>query len=60
MTAFDLQCTANPIAFLVEQAGGRASDGKADILDITPTSYHMRVPFIFGSTDEVDSYHSEQ
>lgn len=51
---------ANPIAFLVEQAGGRASDGKADILDITPTSYHMRVPFIFGSTDEVDSYHSEQ
>ena len=51
---------ANPIAFLVEQAEGRASDGKIDILDITPTSYHMRVPLIFGSADEVDSYHSEQ
>ncbi len=51
---------ANPIAFLVEQAGGRAMDGKIDILDIAPTSHHMRVPLIFGSADEVDSYHSEQ
>ena len=51
---------ANPIAFLVEQAGGLASDGNTAILDIVPEGYHMRVPFIFGSADEVDSYHSEQ
>ena len=51
---------ANPIAFLVEQAEGRATNGKTDILDITPTSFHMRVPLIFGSADEVDSYHSDQ
>ena len=51
---------ANPIALLIEQAGGRASDGTQAILDIVPTGYHMRVPFIFGSADEVDSYHSQQ
>ena len=51
---------ANPIALLIEQAGGRASDGTKAILDIVPTGYHMRVPFIFGSADEVDSYHSQQ
>ena len=45
---------ANPIAYLVEQAGGKASDGQRNILDIQPESYHMRIPFIFGSRDEVD------
>lgn len=45
---------ANPIAFLVEAAGGRASDGTTDILDIPPTQLHQRVPFIFGSTNSVD------
>ena len=51
---------ANPIAFLIEQAGGLASDGNTAILDIVPDGYHMRVPFIFGSADEVDTYQSQQ
>ncbi len=45
---------AHPVAFLVEQAGGRASDGKQDIMDIIPQSFHQRVPLIFGSSEEVD------
>lgn len=39
----------NPIAFLVEQAGGMASDGKRRILDLKPTELHQRVPFFVGS-----------
>ncbi|WP_224745850.1 class 1 fructose-bisphosphatase [Neiella litorisoli] len=39
----------NPIAFLAEQAGGIASDGRQRILDIEPTSLHQRVPFFAGS-----------
>ncbi|ORA26954.1 class 1 fructose-bisphosphatase [Mycobacterium aquaticum] len=53
---------ANPIAFLVEQAGGLASTGRERILDVQPTDLHQRVPFIFGSRDEVErivSYHVE-
>lgn len=50
---------ANPIAFLVEQAGGYARDGETAILDIIPDSYHMRVPLIFGSADEVDTYRQQ-
>jgi fructose-1,6-bisphosphatase I len=45
---------AAPMAFLAEQAGGRATDGTRDILDITPTAVHQRVPLVFGSVDEVD------
>jgi fructose-1,6-bisphosphatase I len=45
---------ANPIAFLIEQAGGKATDGKANILDILPTGLHQRTPLIFGSADEID------
>jgi fructose-1,6-bisphosphatase I len=44
---------AAPIAFIVEQAGGRASTGRGRILDIVPTSLHERVPLIFGSDDAV-------
>ena len=44
----------NPIAFLAEQAGGKASDGKQRILDIRPQSLHQRVPFIVGSKNMVD------
>jgi fructose-1,6-bisphosphatase I len=40
----------NPIAYLVEQAGGRASDGHQRILDIVPTELHQRTPFFVGST----------
>lgn len=45
---------ANPIAFLIEQAGGKAMDGKSDILDIAPGALHQRTPLIFGSADEID------
>ena len=45
---------ANPIAFLIEQAGGKAFDGYTRILDIVPTGIHQRTPLIFGSSDEVD------
>lgn len=44
----------NPIAFLAEQAGGKASDGYQRILDIKPTELHQRVPFFVGSTKMVD------
>ncbi|GAB3001286.1 class 1 fructose-bisphosphatase [Mycobacterium bourgelatii] len=45
---------ANPIAFLVEQAGGSASTGRKRLLDVVPTSLHQRVPLIFGAADEVE------
>ncbi|MGO9773729.1 MAG: class 1 fructose-bisphosphatase, partial [Roseiarcus sp.] len=45
---------ANPIAMLVEQAGGLAIDGVNRVLDIAPTGIHARTPFIFGSTDKVE------
>ncbi|AFJ90579.1 class 1 fructose-bisphosphatase [Blattabacterium sp. (Blaberus giganteus)] len=38
----------NPMAFLAEQAGGKASDGKKRILDIEPTKLHQRTPFVCG------------
>ncbi|ABX51004.1 Fructose-1,6-bisphosphatase class 1 [Shewanella baltica OS625] len=55
-----LMYEANPMAFLVEQAGGKASTGYETILDITPTHIHQRVAVILGSANEVDaclSYH---
>jgi len=39
----------NPMAFLAEQANGKASDGFSRILEITPTELHQRVPFVCGS-----------
>ena len=47
---------ASPMAMLVKQAVGRASDGQQDILDIIPTSLHQRVPLVFGSANEVDEF----
>ncbi|HHJ53535.1 MAG TPA: class 1 fructose-bisphosphatase [Caldithrix abyssi] len=44
---------ANPMAFIVEQAGGRASDGKRRILDIIPEKLHQRVPLFIGSEEDV-------
>ncbi len=44
----------NPMAFLAEQAGGKASDGYTRILDIPPTELHQRVPFFCGSTNMVE------
>ena len=45
---------ANPIAFLIEQAGGAAIDGFDRILDIAPRSIDARTPLIFGSKDKVE------
>ena len=45
---------ANPIAFLIEQAGGAATDGYTRTLDIVPTQIHEQAPLIFGSKDKVD------
>ena len=45
---------ANPLAFIVEQAGGLASDGTQRILDIHPTELHQRIPLYIGSKNEVD------
>jgi fructose-1,6-bisphosphatase I len=42
-----------PLAFLIEQAGGRASNGKIDILDLVPTKLHQRTPLIIGSKEDV-------
>ena len=44
----------NPMAFLAEQANGKASDGFNRILDIQPTELHQRVPFICGSKNMVE------
>jgi len=44
---------ASPMAFIVEAAGGAASDGKSRILDIQPTSLHQRTPVFIGSPDDV-------
>ncbi|HEX7939862.1 MAG TPA: class 1 fructose-bisphosphatase [Gemmatimonadaceae bacterium] len=45
---------ANPLAFLVEQAGGGAIDGRKRIMEIVPTELHQRVPLYIGSRDDVD------
>jgi fructose-1,6-bisphosphatase I len=53
---------ANPIAMIIEQAGGAAIDGFNRILDVEPRSLHMRTPLIFGSKDKVEriaSYYSD-
>ena len=44
---------ANPLAFIIEQAGGRASDGKQRLMDIVPKSIHQSVPFFVGSEEDV-------
>ncbi|HSP82590.1 MAG TPA: class 1 fructose-bisphosphatase [Gillisia sp.] len=44
----------NPMAFIVEQAGGKASDGFSRIMDIQPSELHQRVPFFCGSTKMVE------
>jgi len=44
---------ANPLAFIVEQAGGCASDGRRRILDIQPEQLHQKIPLIIGSYDDV-------
>jgi fructose-1,6-bisphosphatase I len=56
-----LMYEANPMSWLVEQAGGAATNGRQRILDIQPTKLHERVSVVLGSKNEVDritSYHS--
>ncbi len=53
---------ANPMAMLVEQAGGVASTGRLRLLEMPPTGLHQRIPVILGSRDEVERivrYHRE-
>ena len=45
---------ASPLAFIVEQAQGKGSDGRQMILDIVPQKLHQRVPLIIGSEEDVD------
>ena len=46
---------ANPLAFVVEQAGGLACNGQQRILDVNPTELHQRTPLFIGSRDEVET-----
>ncbi|TCD47632.1 class 1 fructose-bisphosphatase [Chlorobium sp. N1] len=48
-----LMYEANPLAFICEQAGGRATDGRSRILDIDPKELHQRTPLYIGSEDDV-------
>jgi len=53
---------ANPIGFIIEQAGGRASTGREPVLSIKPESLHQRIGFVFGASAEVERierYHRE-
>ena len=56
-----LMYEANPMAFIIEQAGGAATNGHERILDLVPTKLHERVAVVLGSKNEVDrvtSYHA--
>jgi len=46
---------ANPLAFVVEQAGGLATDGRQRIVDVNPTELHQRTPLFIGSRFEVEA-----
>lgn len=57
-----LMYEANPVAFLIEQAGGLASTGTGRLLDVEPGELHQRIPLIFGAREEVERierYHRE-
>jgi fructose-1,6-bisphosphatase I len=46
---------ANPLAFIAEQAGGMASNGRQRILDLKPSGIHQRTPFMVGSPREMEA-----
>jgi fructose-1,6-bisphosphatase I len=57
-----LMYEANPMAMIVEQAGGAATDGAKRIMDIQPHKLHQRVPVFLGSKEEVEivtRYHAQ-
>ena len=47
---------ANPVAFLAEQAGGAASDGRQRVLDVQPTDIHQRTPLVVGGEAEMEAF----
>ena len=47
---------ANPIAFIAEQAGGIATDGRDRILEIQPETIHQRTPLVVGSQAEIELF----
>jgi fructose-1,6-bisphosphatase I len=49
-----LMYEANPLGFIVEQAGGAVSTGRKRIMDIKPAKLHQRVPVILGAKNEVE------
>ena len=49
-----LMCEANPMAFVIKEAGGYASDGKKPILEIEPEDLHQRTPLFIGSKGDVE------
>jgi len=49
-----LMYECNPFAFIMEVAGGRATDGSRRILDIEPTGLHQRTPLFIGSSGMMD------
>jgi fructose-1,6-bisphosphatase I len=51
-----LMYEANPIAFIAEQAGGRATDGGQRMLEVQPTGIHQRVPLVVGGRTEMDAF----
>lgn len=51
-----LMYEVNPLALLVEQAGGKAVNGRQRVLEVVPESLHQRSPFICGSPEDVDDY----
>jgi fructose-1,6-bisphosphatase I len=53
-----LMFESNPMSFITEQAGGKATDGKIRIMEIVPTEIHQRNPVFMGSSDMVDKVHS--
>ncbi|XP_006101491.1 fructose-1,6-bisphosphatase isozyme 2 [Myotis lucifugus] len=46
----------NPVAFIIEQAGGLATTGTQPVLDVKPEAIHQRAPLILGSPDDVQEY----
>ncbi len=57
-----LMYEANPMGFIIEQAGGACSTGRERIMEIKPTGLHQRVPVVLGSKNEVERvqrYHAE-
>jgi len=57
-----LMYEANPMSFIVEQAGGVSSTGRERIMEVQPSGLHQRVPVILGSKQEVErvvDYHKQ-